>query len=221
MHGLEYVCKFHNKKHTDLAGDLGGIATQNITAWITNRRKIPKERLDALSAQFNIDKKYLVIENLTDIEKLEIEKILLQNELNKTTKDFEGDVFYDKNLPALIKNTDDNIKKTELLETIKKQMSDNEVEATGFNMQNFKLFKKFCDLVDNNKVNKEILKNVLQAVELASINGDDSDTESDTESDTDIFRVGLAKAIRKYDEIKKRQKEEFERLSKELFDTDA
>ena len=215
MHGLEYICKFHNLKYTELAEELG-IKTQNITLWATNLRKIPKKHIDTLSKKFNIDEKYLCIGNLTELEKLKIEKILLKNELDKSTVEFEGDVFYDKNLPYDIKNTEDEIKKTELLETIKEQMSDSEEEHRSFNEENVKLYNKFSDLVINNKVNKTMLMNVLQAVDLALINRDDIESETDT----DVFRAGLAKTIKKYDEVKRKQKEEFERLSKELLDTE-
>ncbi|MBX4258833.1 helix-turn-helix domain-containing protein [Clostridium estertheticum] len=215
MHALEYICKFHGLKYTDLAEELG-IKTQNITSWVTKLRKIPKKQLKILSEKFKIAEKYLVIEDLTELQSLNIEKILLENEIDKSTVKFGVDAFYDRHLPVEIRDTDDNIEKAELIVIIKKQMEDSEEEYRSLNEENVKLYKMFSNLMINSNVNKKILINVLQAVELASTNS----YNDDIETDTDIFRVGLAKTIKKYDEIKKKQKEEFDKLSKELFDTE-
>lgn len=80
MIGLEYILSLYNMQHIELADKLG-IKKQNINLWIKGKQKISKKYLPVLEELFNINKEYFNKE-LTEIEKLEIQKEKLKKDLN-------------------------------------------------------------------------------------------------------------------------------------------
>lgn len=74
-------------QHTDLAENLG-IKKQNINLWIKRKQNIPKKYLPLLEELFGIKKEYFTKE-LTEIEKLEIQKEKLKQELKPVIKSHE------------------------------------------------------------------------------------------------------------------------------------
>lgn len=87
MIGLEYILSLYNMQHTDLAENLG-IKKQNINLWIKRKQNIPKKYLPLLEELFGLKKEYFTKE-LTEIEKLEIQKEKLKQELKPVIKSHE------------------------------------------------------------------------------------------------------------------------------------
>ncbi|QAA31310.1 helix-turn-helix domain-containing protein [Clostridium manihotivorum] len=87
MIGLEYILGLYNMQHIDLADKLG-IKKQNINLWIKGRQNISKKYLPILEDIFGIDQQYFVKE-LSEIEKLEIQKEKLKKDLNPVIREHE------------------------------------------------------------------------------------------------------------------------------------
>ncbi|WP_325947710.1 helix-turn-helix domain-containing protein [Heyndrickxia sporothermodurans] len=79
LNGLEYILHLYNIQHIELAEKLG-IKKQNINMWIKGKQNIPKKYLPVLEEMFHIQAEYFSKE-LTDLEKLEIQKEKLKFEL--------------------------------------------------------------------------------------------------------------------------------------------
>lgn len=84
MIGLEYILGLYNMQHIELAEHLG-IKKQNINLWIKGKQNIPKKYLPILQELFHVDTSYFNKE-LTEIEKLEIQKEKLKFELQPIIK---------------------------------------------------------------------------------------------------------------------------------------
>lgn len=87
MLGLEYILSLYNMQHVELAEKLG-IRKQNINMWVKRKQKIPKKYLPILEELFGLDKEYF-IKDLTEIEKLEIQKEKLKRDLKPVIKKHE------------------------------------------------------------------------------------------------------------------------------------
>ncbi|MFS0882213.1 transcriptional regulator [Metabacillus niabensis] len=87
MIGLEYILSIFNMQHIDLAEKLG-IKKQNINLWIKRKQNIPKKYLPILSDLFGIDEEYFIKE-LTEVEKLEIQKEKLKQDLKPIIKNHD------------------------------------------------------------------------------------------------------------------------------------
>ena len=87
MNGLEYILNLFNMQHIELADRLG-IKKQNINMWIKGKQNIPKKYLPVLEDLFHIPVSYFQKE-LTDIEKLEIQKEKLKQDLQPVIKRHE------------------------------------------------------------------------------------------------------------------------------------
>lgn len=87
MIGLEYILSLYNMQYIDLAEKLG-IRKQNINMWIKGKQKLPKKYLPILEEMFGINQEYFMKE-LTEIEKLEIQKEKLKKDLKPVIKDYE------------------------------------------------------------------------------------------------------------------------------------
>jgi len=74
-------------QHIELAQNLG-IKKQNINMWIKGKQNIPKKYLPVLEKLFNVDSLYFTKE-LNEIEKLEIQKEKLKNDLKPIIKHHE------------------------------------------------------------------------------------------------------------------------------------
>jgi len=77
--GLEYILELYGMQQIELAEKLG-IKKQNINLWIKRKQKISKKHLPTLEQIFGIDAKYFSKE-LTDLDKLEIQKEKLKRDL--------------------------------------------------------------------------------------------------------------------------------------------
>lgn len=87
MIGLEYILGLYNMQHIELAEHLG-IKKQNINLWIKGKQNIPKKYLPILQELFHVDTSYFNKE-LTEIEKLEIQKEKLKFELQPIIKEYK------------------------------------------------------------------------------------------------------------------------------------
>lgn len=79
LNGLEYILSLYQVQHIELAEKLG-IKKQNINLWIKGKQNIPKKYLPVLEGLFGINRSYFTKE-LTDIDKLEIQKEKLKQDL--------------------------------------------------------------------------------------------------------------------------------------------
>ena len=77
--GLEFVLGLYNMQHVELAEKLG-IKKQNINMWVKQKQNIPKKYLPVLEELFQVNKDLLSRE-LTELEKLEIQKEKLKKDL--------------------------------------------------------------------------------------------------------------------------------------------
>ena len=84
MIGLEYICGLYNKSHSSLARELGINSRQTINMWIKEKRGIAKKYLPRLVEIFNIPEEYFQKE-LSDLDKLQIQRIKLDNETTEHT----------------------------------------------------------------------------------------------------------------------------------------
>ena len=80
MIGLEYILDLYGMQHIELAEKLG-IRKQNINLWIKRKQNISKKHLPTLENIFGIEAKYFSKE-LTELEKLEIQKEKLKQDLH-------------------------------------------------------------------------------------------------------------------------------------------
>lgn len=74
-------------QHIDLADKLG-IKKQNINLWIKRKQNIPKKYLPILTDLFGVEEEYFIKE-LTEVEKLEIQKEKLKQDLKPVIKNHE------------------------------------------------------------------------------------------------------------------------------------
>ena len=85
--GLKYILELFSIKQIELAEKLG-IKKQNINLWIKRKQKISKKHLPTLEQIFGIDAKYFSKE-LTDLDKLEIQKEKLKRDLQPIITKYE------------------------------------------------------------------------------------------------------------------------------------
>ncbi|MCI6691405.1 MAG: helix-turn-helix domain-containing protein [Clostridium sp.] len=78
--GLEYILALYDMQHIELAEKLG-IKKQNINMWIKGKQNISKKYLPVLEELFSIKQEYFN-KDIDEIDKLEIQKEKLKNELN-------------------------------------------------------------------------------------------------------------------------------------------
>ncbi|WP_308638990.1 helix-turn-helix domain-containing protein [Paenibacillus silvisoli] len=76
MIGLQFIVKVYNGTYKKLAEKLE-IAPPTIMAWLSNKRPIPKAKLEALSKLFKIEEEYFTKE-LNEVEKIQIQKEYLR-----------------------------------------------------------------------------------------------------------------------------------------------
>lgn len=129
MIGLEYILNLYNLPHVELANQLG-IRKQNINMWIKRKQNIPKKYLPVLEERFKINQKYFTKE-LNEIDKLEIQKEKLKEDLKPVIKNHEKQFrigegnhiievpIYDK---EEINKIERDIEKAKILESFKKSL---------------------------------------------------------------------------------------------------
>lgn len=85
--GLEYALNLFGMQHIELAEKLG-IKKQNINMWIKKKQNIPKKYLPLLEGIFGINGE-LLLRDITEIEKLEIQREKLKNDLEPIVMRYE------------------------------------------------------------------------------------------------------------------------------------
>lgn len=155
MIGLEYVLSVYNLPQVELAEQLG-IKKQNINLWVKQKQNIPRKYLPVLEELFGIEQEYFGRE-LTEFEKLEIQKEKLKQELQpaiqKHEKKFELD-----GIKEFIKNP------------VYDKEEINEIERKIEKAKLVQQFKEVLDLVErkpyieNYKLILELLENVQHEV---------------------------------------------------------
>lgn len=135
MNGLEYVLGLYNMQHVELAEKLG-IKKQNINMWIKGKQNIPKKYLPVLEETFKISREYFS-KDLTEIDKLEIQKEKLKHEIE-----------------PVINNYEERFSIGEVNDIIQKPIyNKEEINTIERNIEKAKLTQKFkeaLDIVDNN-----------------------------------------------------------------------
>lgn len=94
MIGLEYILILYNFPHIELADKLG-IRKQNINFWVKGKQNIPKKYIPVLEEIFGIRGEYFDKE-LTEIDRLEIQKEKLKKELEPVVMQYEQQVSIDE-----------------------------------------------------------------------------------------------------------------------------
>lgn len=224
MIGLEYILKISGMGNTELAERLG-IKKQNISRWFKGERKIPVKYLPTLIELFQVDEKYFQKE-LNEIDKLEIQKIRMENDIvEEEYEDFVTDpdtgeeipitrTYIDSGLLQAINMTDYNISEKKLLANIKESLDkcfvsaqeqeDEDYFDDGLSEANelLSLYEHFFGLIKSPKVDKNILRDVLRAINVAYGKAFTSDK----------FTRTIAKIIKEYDEEKRKEAEEIAEL---------
>jgi len=133
--GLEYILSLYNIQHVELAEKLG-IKKQNINMWVKQKQSIPRKYLPVLEELFGVGSDYLCRE-LSDIEKLEIQKEKLKKDLN-----------------PVIKKHEEQFEIGEINDIIEKPIYDKEeINSIEREIEKAKIISKFkeaLDVVDNN-----------------------------------------------------------------------
>ncbi len=136
-------------QHMELAERLG-IRKQNINLWIKGKQNIPKKYLPILVDIFGVEEEYFIKE-LSDVEKLEIQKEKLKQDLKPVIKNHEqqfliGEVndivgvpVYDKEEMNTIER---NIEKAKLVSRFKQVM---EIVDDHPNLDTFKLIVELLE----------------------------------------------------------------------------
>lgn len=135
MIGLEYILGLFNLQHVELADKLG-IKKQNINMWVKRKQNIPKKYLPFLEELFGIEKEYFSKE-LTEIDKLEIQKEKLKRDLTPVVKKYEQQFMIGKTNDIV----DIPIYDREEVNTIERDIQKAKLVLR---------FKQALDIVDNN-----------------------------------------------------------------------
>lgn len=101
LNGLEYILSLYQVQHIELAEKLG-IKKQNINLWIKGKQNIPKKYLPVLEGLFGINRSYFTKE-LTDIDKLEIQKEKLKQDLKPIVERQKEEFRVDEKSDYLVK----------------------------------------------------------------------------------------------------------------------
>lgn len=155
MIGLEYILSLYNIPHVSLAEELG-IKRQNINLWIKGKGKIPKKYLPILSNKFKIPEEYFQKE-LDDIDKLQIQKIKLNNEITF----IEEVQMYDPEEINEIYKLDIEIEKNKLIAKIYESFEKSNMDKSDM----IWAYNRLAILFASNKIKDEMLiKEVLSAL---------------------------------------------------------
>jgi hypothetical protein len=151
------------------------ISKQTINSWTSERRKIPDKYKEILSEQFKIPKEYFS-KQLDEIDKIKIQKIKLQNEIEP----FEVDKteHYDSSELLQLDLINYKINQKELLVKIKNSL-DKCLETKDNNcvvdeLENgiskvrelISYYNSFTNLLTRSKEDRPILRDILKALEL-------------------------------------------------------
>ncbi len=191
MIGLEFILGLYNMQHVELAEHLG-IKKQNINMWVKRRQNIPKKYLPVLEELFGIDREVFSKE-LDEIEKLEIQKEKLKNDLKPVITKHEkryksGEIndvvdipIYDK---EEINTIERDIEKAKLVTRFKEAM---DIVDNNPYMDTFKLMVELMEKSQHESILHKSIEALSHYLEVlpGSINSDESQEEFESE----IFEV--------------------------------
>ncbi len=191
MIGLEFILGLYNMQHVELAEHLG-IKKQNINMWVKRRQNIPKKYLPVLEELFGIDRE-IFSKELDEIEKLEIQKEKLKNDLKPVITKHEkryksGEIndvvdipIYDK---EEINTIERDIEKAKLVTRFKEAM---DIVDNNPYMDTFKLMVELMEKAQHESILHKSIEALSHYLEVlpGSINGDEAQEEFETE----IFEV--------------------------------
>lgn len=149
MIGLEYILNLYNMQHVELA-EILGIRKQNINMWIKRKQNIPKKYLPILEDIFELEQRYFESE-ITEIEKLEIQKEKLKRDLKPVIKKQEQQFMIGK-INDIVEVP---IYDKEEINTIERDIEKAKLTSR---------FKKVLDMVDNNPY-MDIYKLIIELLE--------------------------------------------------------
>jgi len=189
--GLEFILGLYNMQHVELAEHLG-IKKQNINMWVKRRQNIPKKYLPVLEELFGIDREVFSKE-LDEIEKLEIQKEKLKNDLKPVITKHEkryksGEIndvvdipIYDK---EEINTIERDIEKAKLVTRFKEAM---DIVDNNPYMDTFKLMVELIEKSQHESILHKSIEALSHYLEVlpGSINSDESQEEFESE----IFEV--------------------------------
>ncbi|MFS0614240.1 helix-turn-helix domain-containing protein [Lederbergia ruris] len=191
MNGLEYILNLYNMQHIELADKLG-IKKQNINLWIKGKQNIPKKYMPVLEEMFGIEAHYFSKE-LTDVEKLEVQKEKLKRDLKPVIKRHEkqfklegvNDLIevpvYDQEELNAIERT---IEKAKLVERFKEKLE--EVDEHPF-MDTFKIMLELLEKAQHEPLLHKTMEALAHYFEVLP---DWANSEPEQEEfESDIFEV--------------------------------
>lgn len=223
MNCLDYTLKLFNMTQQELA-DLLGIKQQNIDLWIRDsNRKIPKKHLPKLAEVFKLPEDYFQKEELTELDKLEIQRFKLDNEwieeeyedeiIDPITEEYETvkGVYEDSNQQEhynLLEYKIDEAKTiNRLKQTLAKQfdmaekdLGDDEICTmdTGVSdaYQLLYLYKTFINIIEKGGISRNTLKSVLESVIAYQTNDLEKYSNIDEKENDDVkFKAKMIEMI--------------------------
>lgn len=178
-------------QHIELA-EILGIKKQNINLWIKGKQNIPKKYLPLLEKRFGISSEYFTKE-LTEIDKLEIQKEKLKKDLKPVVKEYDKkfaigrenemvDVpIYDKEEINKIEGT---IEKAKILEKIKNSLD--VVEENPY-IETYKLIAEIMENAQQEVILHKTIEALAHYFEVLPEGVYSSDEQAEFESE--IFEV--------------------------------
>ena len=206
MIGLNYIRILYNKTTTQLANEIG-MTNGTISLW-EQGKTIPLKRIEQLSTLFNIPAEYFTKE-LTDIDKLIIENIKLDQDIAKSEFEYE-DTAYDKSVEdyiniskvgyddTLIKFKSYNNAKIQKLKTLQKIDNVITERACGNSILDeisridyySKWFDRFADFINEKGIRHNFLVGLFKALDICFRNKTDIwDAEEESQLVKDLVKI--------------------------------
>lgn len=213
MIGFEYICKLFDIQYKDVAEKLK-ISKQTVNSWTSGRRKIPQKYLPILSKRFNIPEEYLQ-KKLENIDKMKIQRIKLDNELDSDilNKSFKEAGQNDRDILRKLSIIDIKIKRSELLEELKKILAFENINDRVFINTNLMYLKSVIKIIESDNFYEIAMADTILTLVLYYYEPDkykkDIDTsglDSESKKINDNFNKSILKSISDF----LKQKEEIE-----------
>ncbi|MCR1963973.1 helix-turn-helix transcriptional regulator [Clostridium perfringens] len=224
MIGIQYLCEIFGISYADLARRLG-ISRQTIAAWTSGRRKVSEKHYEKLKEIFKgIPEEYFQKE-LTELDKLQIQRIKLENNIvgytykdtiwdEETKQEIEVDrVGY--NIPVeTIEMLDLDIRHKELFKNIddliarRTEGAEDEWDYIGKKSEVLEVFELLYEIMNKEYVPYRRVKNILDSIKVAK----------EKRMESDLFVRKLAAIIREQMMKDKKIEEENIKAAKELLE---
>jgi transcriptional regulator with XRE-family HTH domain len=180
--GLEYIRKQAGMSLADIS-EILGVSRQFISKWEKGEKKIPQKYLPVLADKFNTFEEYLQKE-LSDLDKIQIQKNNLRNHIDKTSFQ-DKEVVFDDVLNDWIEievtrydeGAIENFRTTEIEE--KELILKSKIHEVIHNINTFwmfetylteyatnvELFSKYTDILNSKKLEPTFIFEILRAIE--------------------------------------------------------